>query len=280
MLVKKKIIYSSIFLIILLLLIIKPLSAAPSNNPIFATAEWVEQKIQQLLNTFNQHEQQNQTDFDFINSRADALEERIGYLESLLTLTPTPTPASVVLLEDNFDGPTLNTQIWEVFQNNGRYGFENGFLIIDGGPLPGMPFFRSKENPFLSSNSFEVEFGIQYLEVYPAGIGLSFSIIQQVNITPGWENNPVSYWQDNGGDGLRFLKYGNLGTKIGSNDKNYHVVKVIYDGDKYLGYVDSTHFYISPSLPKAGGIWFGHPYYSDLPGWTSFKIDYIKVRLL
>ena len=74
---KKKIVYSSITLFILLifLLVIKPISAAPSNNPVFATVERVEQEIQQLLSTFNQHESQNQTDFGFINQRADRLEE-------------------------------------------------------------------------------------------------------------------------------------------------------------------------------------------------------------
>ena len=74
---KRRIIYSSIFLLssLILLSINKPISAAPTNNPIFATVEWVEGEIQHLLSTFNQHESQNQTDFDFINQRAESLEE-------------------------------------------------------------------------------------------------------------------------------------------------------------------------------------------------------------
>ena len=74
---KKRIIYSSIFLLsfLILLLINKPISAAPANNPIFATVEWVEGKIQHLLGTFNQHEQQNQTDFELLRQKADRLEE-------------------------------------------------------------------------------------------------------------------------------------------------------------------------------------------------------------
>jgi len=76
-LINKNIIYFSVIIITLLifLLKIKPISAAPTSNPIFATVEWVEGEIQHLLNVFNQHESQNQTDFDFINQRADRLEE-------------------------------------------------------------------------------------------------------------------------------------------------------------------------------------------------------------
>src|SRR3990170_4238743 len=78
----------------LFLLLFVPISkltlAAPENNPIFATVQYVDQKFEELLASFNLHKQQNQTDFDFINQRADGLEERVEYLESLLTPTPTP----------------------------------------------------------------------------------------------------------------------------------------------------------------------------------------------
>ena len=140
-----------------------------------------------------------------------------------------------------------------------------------------MPFFRLKNNPFPNDGLFSVEFGIQYLTIFPAGDGLALSFILQPNITPGWDNNPISLWQDNGRDCFRFVRYGNNAVTLDSNDLNYHVVKISYDGAKYYGYIDGILRYTSPSTPRVGELRFGHPFYSNLPGWTGFRLDYIKV---
>ena len=52
------------------------------------------------------------------------------------------------------------------------------------------------------------------------------------------------------------------------------------DGDKYNGFLDGVLKYSTPSDTIPGGLWFGHPYYSDLPGWSDFKLDYIRITLL
>lgn len=185
------------------------------------------------------------------------------------------------LLDDDFRAITLNTNFWEVFPNNGVYSLSNGFIVIPGGNTPGMPFFRTKENPFPVSGSFSVEFGIQYTTIFPAGIGLVVSDGQQPNVTtPGAINDLIGIWQDNGAEGLRFAQQLYVRTTLGHNDINYHVVKFIYDGEKYLAYFDGELKYTSLPAIRATGLWFGHPYYSDLPGWTGFKLDYIKVTSL
>jgi hypothetical protein len=78
--------------------------AAPGNNPVFATREWVEQRIQNLISILAQKEQES-------NDRFEALEARVEYLESLHaspspsptgTPSPTPTPTSTsIILADN-----------------------------------------------------------------------------------------------------------------------------------------------------------------------------------
>lgn len=272
----------TLFIFTLFLFLIKAtvVKAAPSNNPIFATIEEVKQMISDaispILQTLNNHDER----IINLENQVTDLQQRVSLLENppTPTLTPTPTLPQFPGLDEDFNESTLNTDIWEVFPNSGTYYVSDGYLQIIGGNKPGMPFFRARNNPLPLSGSFTVEFGIQYTAVYPAGDGISLSINPQQNVTAGWDlNSPISLWQDNGGDGLSFRYFGNVGVTIGSNDLNYHVVKFIYDGDKYTAYLDGVLKYMSPSAPRASGLWFGHPYYSDLPGWTGFKIDYIKV---
>lgn len=100
------------FALLIFVIFVNSVKAAPANSPIFATKEWVEQKIQHLLNTFNQSEQAN-------NTRFEVLEARVSYLESLTptptpvpTPTPTPTSTNIVLASNRpasfnqqFDAP-------------------------------------------------------------------------------------------------------------------------------------------------------------------------------
>jgi len=75
---KKKLLLIFLVIVFLLLpLFSKKLLAAPANNPVFATIQWVQGEIQHLLSIFNQHETRNQTDFEFINRRAEKLENQI-----------------------------------------------------------------------------------------------------------------------------------------------------------------------------------------------------------
>ena len=194
------------------------------------------------------------------------------------TPTVTPTPTQSVIFEDDFNGLTLNTDLWDIFPNNGAYYLADGFLNIPGGNIPGMPFFRSKSNPFPSEGPFSVEFGIQYLSFYPAGVGLTLSFTQQLNSTPiDFNNMPISIWGDNGIGGFKIVYFGNI-NYMGGLNTNYHIVKINYYSEKYLIYIDDDLKYTTPSTNRVGGLWFGHPYYSDLPGWTGFKMDYIRIK--
>lgn len=100
------------------LLINKNILAAPENNPVFATIQYVNQKAQDLFNIFNQHEQQNQTDFNLINQRADRLEEeneelktKLGKLENnIVGAMPDANSPQIGLI--NFSGNGDEFHFW------------------------------------------------------------------------------------------------------------------------------------------------------------------------
>lgn len=202
------------------------------------------------------------------------------------TLTPTNTPSLTLTptpkfeFYEEFNESTLDTNLWEIFPNSGIYSLNNGFINIPGGNTPGMPFIRTKNNPFPLNGSFSIEFGIQYTNLFPAGNGLVLSDGQQLNNSTGPNIDLITIWNSNGGDGLHFAQYGTVKVILGINDLSYHIVKFIYDGEKYFAYLDGVLKYTSPLTNRASGLWFGHPYYSDLPGWTGLKIDYIKINLI
>lgn len=270
-----------LFLLFSLLIILPPPAKAASfNNPIITTIKSIEKIIKEALVPIQKILDNHEKRITNLENQLADLQQRVSSLENLPTPTviPTPTLAQFQGLNEDFNGSSLNTEIWEIFPNNGIYSVNGGYISIPGGNSPGMPFIRTKTNPFPQTGSFTIEFGIQYTAVYPAGDGLSLSINPQPNVTAGWDsNNPISLWQDNGASGLSFLYFGNKAVTIVNNDLNSHVIKIIYDGDKYIAYSDGILKYTSPSANRAGGLWFGHPYYSDLPGWTGFKLDYIRI---
>ena len=180
---------------------------------------------------------------------------------------------SYQLLNDDFNGTTLNTNKWEIFPNGGNVNLSNGFVTLSAGSA--MPFVRTINNPIPISGPFTIEFGIQYLSKAEGGNGVAISFAQQPNITPGWENTPLALWQDNVGFGL--VGSGSYLLTISPSDFNYHVVKISYDGSKYEVKIDGASVYISPDTSRVGALWFGHPNYCCTSGWTSFKLDYIKV---
>lgn len=177
-------------------------------------------------------------------------------------------------LSDDFNGPNLNTDIWEFFPNGGTFSFENGFLVIPGGNA--IPFFRARNNPFPVSGPFTVEFGIQYTQVNQSGSGVAVSLLQQQN-TCDWSNSPVAFWQGNN-FGLQVVRFGLTEAVIGSNpDLNSHTGKIVYDGEKYQVFRDGSLVYTSPPTARATGLWFGHFFCNVNAPWTGFKLDFIRV---
>lgn len=191
------------------------------------------------------------------------------------TATPTPTPTSgpTAPLLDNFDGPSLDTTLWEVFDNGGTYSFQNGFLVIPGGSS--LPFFRAKNTSVFPNAPYEIEFGIQYTSALEGGTGVALSFNQQPNITPGWSNIPIAIWQ--GLQGFNIIGGGSYLYNISASNFQYHVAKIAYDGQKYTVYIDGNLVYTSAPTAAVNGLWFGHPSYCCTSGWTGFKLDYIKV---
>lgn len=177
------------------------------------------------------------------------------------------------LFRDDFNGPTLNTNIWEFFSTNGgNYSFDNGSIVVPGGTS--MFYIRSKNNPFPADGHFTLEFGIQYTTVDESGVGVAVGFEQQ----NGYDalNVPVAYWQGSN-FGLQVVRFGLTEAVIGSNpDLNYHIGKITYDGDKYHVFLDGVLKYTSPPSATAKSLWFGNPFCCR-SNWTGFKLDYIKV---
>lgn len=198
------------------------------------------------------------------------LQQRVSTLEKLLTPTPSPTPT---LLSEDFNGPNLDSNIWEFFSTNGgNYSFDNDSIVVPGGSS--MFYIRTKDNPFPTSGPFTAEFGIQFTSPAPSGIGLALGFQQQTGYDPS--NIPVSFWEDSA-SGLNVSRFGlNVGSLGSGIDTNYHIGKIVYDGDKYLVYNDGVLKYTSPSSATAKTIWFGNPYCCSTT-WTGLKLDYVKV---
>ena len=198
----------------------------------------------------------------------------LNILTSQASPSPSPSPSPTPnLLEDNFNGASLNSETWETFVNGGNVNVADGFVTLSAGSA--MPYIRAINNPIPTSGPFDIDFGIQYLARAEGGNGVAISFLQQPNITPGWENTPLALWQDNVGFGL--VGFGSYLLTISPSDLNYHNVKISYDGTKYMVRVDGNLVYTSPNTARAGALWFGHPNYCCTSGWTSFKLDYIKV---
>lgn len=180
------------------------------------------------------------------------------------------------LFQDNFNNNKLNKNKWEFFDNGGSINFFNGNAVLSAGTA--MPFIRAKNNPIPASGPFTIEFGIQYLTQAEGGNGVGISFTQQNNVADSnmWPNNPLALWQDNVGFGL--VGSGAYILTISTSDLNYHIVKISYDGTRYSVNIDGSNTYTSPNTARVGGLWFGHPNYCcPSGGWSSFKLDYIKV---
>lgn len=177
------------------------------------------------------------------------------------------------LFIDDFSNTNLQTRRWEFFSTNGgSYSFDNGSIVIPGGSS--MYYIRSKRNPFPKSGPFTVEFGIQYTSVNESGIGVALGFEQQNGYDPN--NVPVAYWQGNN-YGLQVVRFGLTEAIIGSNpDLNYHIGKIVFDGEKYRVYLDEVLKYTSPISARVKSLWFGNPFCCR-SNWSGFKLDYIKV---
>lgn len=181
-----------------------------------------------------------------------------------------------VVFQDNFNNNQLNTNKWDFFDNGGNISFSKGNITLSAGIA--MPFIRAKNNPIPVTGPFTVEFGIKYLIQAEGGDGVAISFSQQANVADAstWPNNPLALWQDS--VGFRIVSYGSNALTISSSDFNYHIVKISYDGAKYTVSIDSSNVYTSPNTARVGGLWFGHPNYCcPSGGWSSFKLNYIKV---
>ncbi|MBI2029256.1 hypothetical protein HYT02_02485 [Candidatus Gottesmanbacteria bacterium] len=177
------------------------------------------------------------------------------------------------IFSDQFNRNRLNTKKWEFFNTNGgNYSFDNGSIVIPGGSS--MFYIRSKKNPFPSTGSFTAEFGIQYTSVDESGIGVALGFQQQDGYNPS--NVPIAYWQGSN-FGLQVVRFGLTESIIGNNpDLDYHIGKIVFDGEKYQLFLDEVLKYTSPSSAVAESIWFGNPFCCR-SNWTGFKLDYIKV---
>lgn len=265
-------------LLLLLLTSTTPIQANPSNHPVFVTLDKAQEMIDGVISSFTESLFNLTNRTELLEQQVADLETRVGALEDLLTPTPTPTSAVDILLLDNFDGMSLDNNIWDVFINEGNISFADGYVALSAGSA--MPFIRLRNNPFPASGPFTVEFGIQYLTQAEGGSGVGISFSQQENTADSfmWPNNPLALWQDNVGFGL--VGSGSYLLTISPNDFNYNVVKISYDGSKYVIQVDENIIYTSPNTARVGGLWFGHPNYCCTSGWTSFKLNYIKITQL
>ena len=209
------------------------------------------------------------------------------------------TPKTYAYFVDDFEGNSLNNDVWQEYNNSGQIIVNNGKLTVLGSNMEvnTFPYIFSRTNIFPDSGSFSVEVKFRYLSVENFGSGLVFSpqdvptnLSSSLNI-----NNTIllNIWQDKP-NGLMINKLlcnsdGNECNNIksvipitGIPDFNDHIVKINYSDDgRYTVYFDNSNdpVYISGSNQKRlNKIWIGNPLRTNTTDyWSSFVIESIKI---
>ena len=201
---------------------------------------------------------------------------------------PATTAESVQVFRDDFDGASLNPDVWQIYTNGGTVSIGSGYLTLsrtDAGNT--FPYIHTKFNPIPLSGNFAIKVGIQYLEVTYHGDGLSIDDRLPANGSPGpwaWQPTVYTIWQ--GSD----FGY-NLTDYAGSSRYYAPAPHLTYHNIEFRWLDNTDEYYIdgqlvntvsrSSGVPRPVDIWFGNPVIpASFTAWTSFKLDYIEVDAL
>jgi len=189
---------------------------------------------------------------------------------------------------EDFNGTSLNPELWQVYLNEGTVSVDSGWVTLDNGIVGRFPYVHTKYNVVPTSGNFSLKFGIQYLSVTGFGDGFSVDDRLPANGSPGsWSWLPTIYtlWQDSNNGYFIFDNSGIKRYYTRSPNLNYHEIEFRWldTADEY--YVDGSLVNTVPrniTVPRPVSIWFGNPVIPEGGSldWSNFKLDYIEVTSL
>lgn len=198
--------------------------------------------------------------------------------------TLSDSSSNVLLFRDDFDGSSLKTNTWQVYDNNSIVDVSSGFVSLSNpSRMTTFPYIHTKSNPFPQTDCFTVKVGIQYTSVHGHGTGLVVDDNLPVNGTPGSGFGTTVYgiWQDSSSLGYRISTWQEEISQQTAPHLDYHEIEFRWLENSDEIYVDGQRTRTlnrSQDTPRPTVLWFGNPV---VPGpsteWTSLKIDYIEV---
>ena len=230
-------------------------------------------------------------------------------LATILFLTFTIFPFaqasnSANAFSDDFDGTTVDNTKWIVRENanmsgNPAYGgnvqIANSSIILSS-EGSAFPCVTTATSPFPASGDFAVVFNFTYTKISDWGNGLWISngeLIANRNSTAS--STVLQLWANNLDYDQAAIFVNLLGRQVYRTiiygwepSGNPQVFKLQRCGSTYTLFIDGVEIASAESQLKPDTLGFGHPpaYYipftpihvgSVVGGWSSFKIDYIKV---
>lgn len=199
-----------------------------------------------------------------------------------LSISPTQ------VFRDDFDGTSLDPDVWQIFTNSGTVSVDSGWVTLsrpDAGNA--FPYVHTKYNLIPPNGNFAVRIGLQYLSVTVHGDGFSIDDRLPANGSPGswaWQPTVYTLWQDSELGYVLFDYTGNTRYHTTAPNLNYHDVEFRWldNTDEY--YIDgqlANRVTRGSTVSRPVDLWFGNPVIPEGSArWTSFRIDYIEVDSL
>ncbi len=209
--------------------------------------------------------------------------------------TDTPIPAPHVYLDDQFNGSSLNSAVWQAYPNGGTVRTGNGKLHLTTSPgSTQFPYVHARGNPFPQQGDFTVRFGFSYSQPTWSGTGIVVGGRLPANGTANDPKNEpgavlFAIWQDKG-LGLAAMYGGpalpeHLIYQHGGTDEGQHNGQLRYTGGAYQVWIDGQQVYQSPPTNvRPSALWFGNPIVQDPSNpavdlnWTGLHIDHVSIQ--
>ncbi len=190
--------------------------------------------------------------------------------------------------EFNVERPsnTLDLTKWTIYSNSGSFPAvketQGNLSLTQQNNTRDFPYIVSK-NAVLPDGDFSAEVKFQYTKVTFWGTGIALADSPPANRVEPTNLLTISVWQDKSvGPHMRIQFDGDIVYTAPVNTAT-HILKVQRIAKKYKVYLDDQLIFTSPDTDiQVRYVWMGNPVLqsSGVPEWTTFKVDYIRSKIL
>jgi hypothetical protein len=209
------------------------------------------------------------------------------------TSTPTPVPptadsSSPVLLDETFDGASLDTEQWTAIAGDGRIELANGAVRLSSAGQT-FPFIYTNNNPFPADKNFKITVSMRYLTVTDRGVGFrigstiaAYGANQDTARAELFKGRIIEIWQDSTDWHISVGEENRVVYTLPAPELNLHQIEIDYVGGLYRVWLDGREVYVSAStLDRPMVLWFGNPAQVNLAGeWGSLEVSSVSVEIL